>query len=102
MVKIIRGTTPIIEIQVIGCDLKKYKHILITIQQGRVSLDKTENDISIENDIIRFKLTQDETLTFSAFKDALIQLRAKSDDGNTVASDITTIQVKGILKEGLL
>ena len=96
MVKIIRGTTPIIEIQVIGCDLKKYKHILITIQQGRVSLDKTENDI------IRFKLTQDETLTFSAFKDALIQLRAKSDDGNTVASDITTIQVKGILKEGLL
>ena len=30
MVKIIRGTTPIIEIQVIGCDLKKYKHILIT------------------------------------------------------------------------
>jgi len=94
-----RGTTPTLNIKVSGIDLSDLGAIYITLKQGSVSIDKTDDDIVIDGDVIKCTLTQDDTLKFSA-KPVAVQLRALTTDGVAIASAIETMTVEDILKEG--
>lgn len=48
------------------------------------------------------KLSQDETLQLDAMKNVLIQVRAKTKDENVIASNIKSVPVEDILKEGMI
>ena len=98
-----RGTTQIIVIN-IGDDLNinDYTTIWVTISQnGCVILNKTGTDITIiDQSNISVELSQADTLSLSKGTIEL-QVRASKDSGATaVASNISTIAVDRILKDG--
>ena len=71
-----RGTTPTIKIKLKGCDINNLEKIYVTFQ--------------------------DETLQLDAMKNVLIQVRAKTKDENVIASNIKSVPVEDILKEGMI
>lgn len=105
----IRGTTPTFSIAVRGIDLSSFPTIYITIKQGNFEIEKTGEDIKlIDSSTLEFSLTQKETLSLNAYdrdnkpRDCQMQLRAISEDGIAVASDITHLRVEDVLKEGVI
>lgn len=98
-----RGTTPWIELILDGCeDIGTYKTILITLQQGTIEINKSKEELTIEENVIRFQLTQEETLGFKRGKTVQIQLRAVDESGNAIASDIITASVSDVLNEEVI
>lgn len=55
-----------------------------------------------DNPELFIKLSQDETLQLDAMKNVLIQVRAKTKDENVIASNIKSVPVEDILKEGMI
>lgn len=95
-----RGTTPTLEIRIEGIDINELLQIFLTIQQGKTEITKENKDIEIgEENTILVYLTQEETLSFAKGY-IWVQLRAITQDGLAVASDIEGIAIEGILKEG--
>lgn len=79
-------------------EVSSVTEILISYSQcGKVILEKTFNDLSIDTDKNAFylDLTQDETDLFAPGK-ALIQVRAKTDN-KTLASQMIWLTVKPVL-----
>ena len=73
--------------------------ILITYSQdGSIILEKHEADltISLEDNSVSYTLTQDETNKFAPGK-ALVQVRAKSESGTVLASQMLWLDVKPVL-----
>lgn len=98
-----RGTTPTIAIKVHGCDLSKFETIYVTFGQGTNLVDKTGEDLEIEGDTVSVFLTQEDTLLFDSRKRTVeVQIRAVSEGGVAVASNIRQIPVDAILKEGVI
>lgn len=98
-----RGTTPWIELILDGCeDIGAYKTILVTMQQGDIEVNKNEEQLTIEGNVIRFQLTQEETLAFKYGRTVKIQLRALDESGNAIASDIITASVSDVLNEEVI
>lgn len=91
-----RGTTPTITIQT-DLDLTGYT-VFVTISQGAIQKDFVPIVTPTE---LMFDLTQADTL---AFKDgaAKLQIRAVDAEGYAIASNIMTINVREILKEGII
>ena len=97
-----RGTTPIIEIKVIGIQLDELKNIYVTIKQHKQEVTKTNDEIFIkEGNKIHVPLTQEDTLKFDNGS-VQIQMRATTVDGSAIASNIKTCLMKEILKEGVI
>lgn len=73
--------------------------IISYAQDGAVVVEKNKSDLQIVGNQIRLTLSQAETLKFrpGAVK---IQLRAKTDDGRAVASNIIATTTREILKDG--
>lgn len=103
--KIGRGTTPT-NIFLVPIDLRDVAVIYITYNQGSKTLiEKTKEDIEIEEDKLSVWLTQEETLMFSQKQGTAqieMQIRARYPDGNAVESEIMTASVGRILKEGVI
>ncbi len=77
--------------------------IYVTYQQnGKTVLEKTIDDIRITEDGIEVSLTQEETLLFDSKRRALVQIRARFGTGQAVASNVMNVDVKKILKEGVI
>lgn len=97
-----RGTTPTLKIKVKGIEVDRLKSIYITIRQGQKEVTKTVDDIGIEGEnLLSVPLAQEDTLIFmSGHVD--IQLRAVTDNGVAVASNIKRMPMERILKEGVI
>lgn len=95
----IRGTTPILEIN-LDIDASLLSVFYVTFSQcGRNVLEKTQNDCDVLGNKISVKLSQSDTLKF--IDDYVeIQIRGKSILGEAVASNIMTDHVDRILKDG--
>ena len=93
-----RGTTPWIELTLDGC----YKTIVITLKQGIIEINKNKDDLTIEENMIRFQLTQKETLGFRNDRKVQIQLRAVDDVGNAITTDIISASVQDVLNEEVI
>lgn len=110
-----RGTTPTLEVEVKGVEVKELASIFLTIKQGTKELTIRETDIEIdeEKNMLLAPLKQQETLAFSDGY-VNIQLRAtlKVDGAEgedipeeeipKIASDVVTLPIEHILKEGMI
>lgn len=91
-----QGTTPWIELSLDGCEnIGSYKKIIITLKQDDVKVNVNKEDLEIEGNVIRFKLTQAETLSFKSGRIVSIQLRAVDELGNAIATNIATTEAVG-------
>lgn len=60
------------------------------------------DQLNTSDETLFIKLSQDETLQLEAMKNVLIQVRAKTKDENVIASNIKSVPVEDILKEGMI
>lgn len=97
-----RGTTPTLKIKVKGIDVSRLTSMYITIKQGDREITKENSDISIEDDgILSVWLSQEDTLTFTKGH-VDIQLRAMTDNGVAIASQIEMVFVQRTLNEDVI
>ena len=77
--------------------------IRITYAQNNVIvLTKEGNDVSIDDNIAKVKLTQEETKKFTAGKEAEIQVRVLTLGNDALASDIIKVDVKKVLDDEVM
>ena len=96
-----RGTTPTHTFTLPdGIRAEDFTVIFITYSQnGTPVLEKEKADMTLEDNIIRLTFSQADSLLFDAGP-VKIQLRAKTADGQAVASEIVSTTAKEILKDG--
>lgn len=97
-----RGTTPTHEF-VVDVDMTSATAIYITYKQReKVVLEKNIDDITVTDTKLMVTLTQEETLMFNINNIVEIQIRAKMDTGEAIASNIIKTSAQRILKEGVI
>lgn len=98
-----RGTTPTLTIKLnsTGIDFDDIEQAWITLRAGTVSKTFNKDRIIFNetNGTLQVELTQKDTLAFPPGKVA-VQLRILMDGGISYASQIKTIDMNPILKEG--
>ena len=94
-----RGTTPTLELALDQSLEGAEYHV--TIEQGSIQLDKTEQDCTLSEDgkVITAVLSQEETLALDAV--ASIQVRYKLD-GKAYATNIVAVRVDDVLLEEVI
>ena len=98
-----RGTTPT-HVFTLPDDvpLQDFTTMYMTYSQnGKVVVEKTQTDFTVDTEghKIRLKFTQADSLRFQPGA-VQIQLRAKTAQGNAVASNIITTNAMDVLKDG--
>lgn len=97
-----RGTTPTLKFHV-KFDISKIDILWITFKQGKtIVFEKQLSDcqLSYEKNQIIVNLTQAETLSLTANKDLLIQLRISFINSKKGVSKLITTYVDDILHDG--
>ena len=97
-----RGTTPTLQITVAGLSEIEIQNLYLTLEQQGAVIEKTEADVSVEGEVISTTLTQEETLSLTARMDIAMQLRVLSTNNTAYASNIVTVPVEAVLKEGVI
>ena len=97
-----RGTTPTLQITVTGLTDIEVQNVYLTLRQGQTTIEKTESGVTIDGEVISANLTQEETLSLVAKVDVALQLRVLSTNNTAYASNIVTVPVEAILKEGVI
>jgi hypothetical protein len=97
-----RGTTPTLQITVTGLSKIEIQVLHLIIEQQGVVIKKTEQDVSIDGEVISAALTQEETLSLTAGMDVAVQLRVLSKSGTACASNIVPVPVGEILEDGVI
>lgn len=100
----IRGTTPVLTFD-IGMDPHQFVALFVTFEQGnRPVLEKALGDsgLRLEEESVVLTLTQQETLKMRHNMPCEVQIRARDAAGNALASNIITVTVSEILKEGVI
>lgn len=103
----IRGTTPKITYRIkSNVDFEKIKEIWITLKdyldnEETFAFSKDEIDIDAEARTVTVALSQVETLALEDGK-TRVQLRWLDENGEAYASNITELELKPILKDGVI
>lgn len=100
----LRGTTPTHVFSDIGVDLRDADAVYLTYEQNnKVVLEKEKTDLEISKDSISVMLSQEDTLLFLANENPVyIQFRYRLANGKAGASDIVTVPVSRIIKDGVI
>lgn len=93
-----RGTTPTNVFEV-NADLRGATVYVSYEQDGKVVVEKTGSDLTVDETSVSCTLTQEETLRFHSGKVA-IQIRYVTDLGAADASNIIATTFERILKDG--
>ena len=94
-----RGTTPTNTFKT-NIDLTGAAVFVTYSQRGKNVLEKSGEDLSVSEDAVVMRLTQKDTLGFTATEKVRIQIRYVFPDGTAGASNIMTAEVGDILKDG--
>lgn len=98
----IRGTTPTLEF-VIPFETKFLATAYITLAQNdKVVLEKELTECNCGERVLSVRLKQEETLKLQCDCKTEIQLRAKTVEGDGLASDIFVVDTERILKDGVI
>lgn len=92
----IRGTTPTVMFHLNGLAYEDIKKLYLTFEHGTKQLTKTEYEY--DKRVYSVKLTQEETLLYSAGT-VKVQVKVLLIDGTVVASPIKTLSMTDILME---
>ena len=99
-----RGTTPTLAFTFpYAGDTVKQLEVALAQRSGVVltrTLEQAELDEQAQQ--LRIRLTQEETMLFSAGYAVEMQIRVLFQDGSAIASDIMTTTVERLLREGVL
>lgn len=71
-------------------------------QKGKLVLQKTEEDCTLENNILSVRLTQEDTFNFNHSTDVKIQIRVLTTNGEALASDILCVRCDECLSNEVL
>lgn len=100
-----RGTTPTLELTLTGVEEISADTLYVTLKQSQREITKTNTDLSIEagetESVINLYLSQQETLSLRKGT-CEIQVRGINALGDAWASDIATINIKEILRDGVI
>ena len=95
-----RGTTPIHRFALRGIVLTA---LYVTYSQGgKVTMEKTIDDATVEDESIIVRLTQEDTLLFRARSNVCVQIRLRTVAGDVLASEMIEVPVGAILKDGVI
>lgn len=98
----IRGTTPTLEF-VLPFDTSLLATAYITLTQGKeVVVDKAMTECNCKERVLSVRLTQEETLKLNCDCKTEIQIRAKTVEGDSLASEIFVVNTERILKDGVI
>lgn len=100
----IRGTTPTLEFT-LPFDTSLIAEMYITLaQNGTTVLEKTLSDCNCSGTSVSLTLTQEDTLRLQQQPrlQGEIQIRVRTTSGEALASDIMSVYVGRILKEGVI
>ncbi len=97
-----RATTPT-HIFTLPFAAEQLKAVRITYRQlGKTVLQKTEADCTLAGNTVRLELTQQESLLFQSTDWVYVQLRAVTDGGKVLASQIEKLWPQTCLDEEVL
>lgn len=97
-----RATTPTHEFT-LPIDAALVSRFLATYtQDGKIVLEKREADMTIDGNVWRVKLTQEETNLFAGRKLAHVQIRALTVGGDALASDEYPVYVSPVSNDEVL
>lgn len=99
-----RGTTATIEI-IIPDDINvaEAEAMYVTVGQNDIPvIERSIEQLMIEGQTVRANLTQEETLALNHKINASIQIRLKLANGGAFASQKKTVDVKDVIKEGVI
>lgn len=100
-----RGTTPTLELTLTGVDAIASDTLYVTLKQSHIEITKTNPDLSVEDgdsgSVINLYLSQQETLSLRKGT-CEIQVRGINALGDAWASDIAAINIKEILRDGVI
>ena len=98
----IRGTTPTLEF-IIPFDTGQLAEAFVTLSQnGVVVIDKALEECNCGGNKLSVRLTQEETLKLQCDCITEIQVRARTLEGEAIASNINRVQTGRILKDGVI
>lgn len=98
----IRGTTPTLEFT-LPFDTGQLAAAWVTISvDGSEVINKTLEECEREACVLRLRLTQQETLQLPTRSVAEIQIRARTTEGEAIASSIIPVRVDRILRDGVI
>lgn len=81
----------------------EYSVLYITYTQGgTVRLEKSLTEVSVQEGVITVQLTQEETLAFRPGSGVAIQIRLRTAAGLALASDVISVRVEDVLKDGVI
>lgn len=100
-----RGSTPTFTFK-IPFDVSQIKNLYVSVKQkvddNVIQVDKTIDQCDLQDDTISCKFTQEDTLKFNEYRNASVQLRVLTLDDTSLVSDVFTILVGEVLKEGVI
>lgn len=98
----IRGTTPTLEF-VIPFDTGQLAEAFVSLSQNEtVIIDKPLAECQRNGDKLIVRLTQEETLKLECDIVTEIQIRARTLEGEAIASQIIKVNTERILKDGVI
>lgn len=104
---IYRGTTPSVTLNVKGVDLSDasvWPTVIVTVENCRRTFDANRGKLAITKTecgcTVTIELTQAQTLLMRKLQKTLVQLRAKDVDGHAIATEIASVDVEDVIKDG--
>lgn len=98
----IRGTTPTISVTVKGLSDIQIAEAYFTLKQAGTVVEKQLPGLKISGDVLQTTLTQEETLRFITGRSVDMQLRVLSKGNTAYASNIVSVPIGRILKDGVI
>ena len=96
------GTTPTHYFE-LPKDVGEIKKIHITYHQNdRLVLEKYEKDCTVEGNVVKTKLTQEETFLFAPKSEVSVQIRVKTTGDDVLGSDVIRISCGECLTDEVL
>ena len=111
---IVQGTTPLFEFEFdpedgVSLDDESLQSLVVTFKQERgacvekkITQGVSEEDIWVEDNVLKIQLTQEDTLSFREDKIVEIQLKILSKNGNVSLSDTYHALIQKALNKEVL
>ena len=98
-----KGTTPTL-VFTLDLETALLKSIYLTLQQGTLQVTKTGEEMRLLEDgcSVAVTLTQEETLQFVAGQFVSVQVRAVTQNGEAVATNILDVPMEAVLLDGVI
>ncbi len=103
-----RGSTPLITISSDAIEFDNpvtftdYDNLVFTLKQGTTVINIDSSDMTLEDNVYTFYLSQEDTLALASSKEkVLIQVKLKSDN-NVQVSDLSSFSMEKVLNEEVI